>query len=352
MQAGSPLPLARFAGSPEEIGRQLGVRYRASIRQGVEDCQAHPPAMSKAEVRAHLAEADRLLRRDFPKVYAETVATAQAAGVPLDAYLLTLYEELWDRSKSAAAAGQDASRGCTDVVARRSATLHGELLVGHNNDMTAAPWEPVLLQFYPQDGVPFTTWSIDGYALSIVCNRAGMVFTGNEVTADDVRPGIPRLLLMRIVAETTSLADAVDVLEHPDRASSYNNIVSDSAGNVIDIEGSATESVEIPLRDDTLVHTNHYLSLKHRAGEPPTESSEYRLRRATYLLDEGRGQHTVDTFKSLLSDHRLGRDDGICRHGQYNTATKFSMVFQPEQGLVHYCMGNACLLPYMTLRYI
>jgi hypothetical protein len=28
------------------------------------------------------------------------------------------------------------------------------------------------------------------------------------------------------------------------------------------------------------------------------------------------------------------------------------MVFQPEQGLVHYCMGNACLLPYMTLRYI
>ena len=345
MRRQGPLPIERVAGTPEQIGAQLGTLYRSAIRLSCELTLRAMPLMSKAEVRAHLDFATKALKRDFPEVYAEMVATAEAAGVRFDTYLLSLYEELWDNTET-----PPVTRGCTDFAARGAATLTGELLVGHNNDMGTEPYDPVLVEYAPVNGIPFYAFSIDGFTASVACNKAGLVLTGNEITATDVKPGIPRLVMMRLMAGVGSMDEAARLCAYGDRASSYNNILSDSTGAVRNLEGTATKLAEVPMVDDLLVHTNHHLVFKELAVEPPTPSSDYRLRRATFLLEEGRGQHTVDTFKAILSDHRRG-EDGICRHGQNNIASKFSTVFQPEQGLVHYCMGAPCLLPYLTFRY-
>lgn len=338
-------PVQRVEGSPRRLGAQLGRLYREAVVRGCEDAKNSPPPMASTEVADHVARASVLLQRDFPALYDEQVAVADAAGVPFDLYLLSMYEELWDGAEDS-----EMTRGCTDIVAKGEATLSGELLVGHNNDLSRRPGDMVLVEYRPEGSVPFVAFSMDGVSVSSGANRAGVVLTGNETENNDVRPGLPRLLLVREACGAESIAEARRVLLHPDRASSYNNILSDAQGNVLDIEAGARGSAEVPLVNGMLAHTNHYRVLTQKAVEPPTETSDYRLRRATYLLDRDAGTHTVRTFQRILSDHR--RDsDGICRHGAGNAQTKFSTVFQPEQGVVHFCVGNPCVTPFQRLPY-
>lgn len=326
------------AGTPAEIGRQLGRYFKDSIRQSVSEGlrladKGWPDAVSLAQ---------KLLRRDFPELYAEVAATAETAGVSLAHYLLSLSEEYM---------GGQSRKGCTDIVAVGEATRAGEALVGHNNDTLVSTEAPVVLQYRPRGKPSFLAFSF-ATTISTAANEAGLVFVGNEVPCNDVRGGIPRVLLTRLSCETESLGEAKRLFNYSDRASSYNNIVVDSKGRVLGLEGSAERSAELVPEDGMLVHANHYLVLKGAADGKPDPKSLSRQSRAERLMAEFHGQHSVETFQRILSDHADPRlDDGnICRHGP-EKETKFSTVFQPEKGLVWYAAGQPCIRPFVTLSY-
>src|SRR5205085_2304173 len=110
-------------------------------------------------------------------------------------------------------------------------------------------------------------WHVDGEPkiftlgigpwISVGWNDAGLSVTGNELAPNDERVGIPRLLQVRDVLTRRSLADAVDAVLHPARASSYNWVLASPEG-ALNVEGSATSAEVRPLGRD-LVHTNHYV---------------------------------------------------------------------------------------------
>ena len=128
--------------------------------------------------------------------------------------------------------------------------------------------------------------------LSVGFNDAGLSLTGNELTPNDNRVGIPRLLQVREILRRRTL----DVGRRgrrciPRRASSYNNVLAHRDGGVVSVEGSATDAELIaPAADGTLAHTNHYVSERMRRYEgdvPYAARSEVRYRAALRWLASG-----------------------------------------------------------------
>ncbi len=93
-------------------------------------------------------------------------------------------------------------------------------------------------------------------AYSAGFNAAGISLTGNEVTSNDVRPGVPRLLTVRAILAARRLEEALDACLHPRRASSYNNVVADAHGEVYSMEGSVTDCEAIYIEGDVLAQDN------------------------------------------------------------------------------------------------
>ena len=179
----------------------------------------------------------------------ELDAVAEAADVDPVRVFAASIEEIWssDESDSEAAGGSafGSERGrCTDLVAGPPATAGGAVFVAHNNDLDAKV-EPGLTAIdWNVDGEPRMFTIGTGPWISVGWNSAGIVLSGNELAPNDNRIGIPRLLLVREQLRHRTIAEATGAALHPDRASAYNTIFADREGQVVNIEGSATDSTD------------------------------------------------------------------------------------------------------------
>jgi isopenicillin-N N-acyltransferase-like protein len=125
-----------------------------------------------------------------------------------------------------------------------------------------------------------------------------------------------------------------EALRH-DRASNYNQVLVTAAGEVVNVEGSATDA-ELTGPDERghLVHTNHYVCERMvlYEGDPDyAVHSGRRYARASRLLaSSAPGTVTAATLRAFLSDHE-GEPDCLCRHperteGPNDSATTFWWV--------------------------
>jgi hypothetical protein len=145
-----------------------------------------------------------------------------------------------------------------------------------------------------------------------------------------------------------SLDEMVAAALRPDRASSYNNVLSSSDGRVANVEGSATDA-EVTGLDDRghLAHTNHYVCARMLPyeGDPAyAERSNVRYARGRELLAASPPRSlTVGRMRDLLSDHGTS-PDSLCRHPGPGTPTKtvFWCVADVSDGRIVYGRGNPC----------
>ena len=163
---------------------------------------------------------------------------------------------------------------CSDLVACPPASADGHLWVAHNNDLPPKLEDELVAIERRVDGEPVDLHDRHRtVAVSVGFNDAGLSLTGNELTPNDNRVGIPRLLQVRDILRRRTLDEAVEAALHPRRASSYNNVLAHRDGGVVSVEGSATDAELIePRREGTLAHTNHYVSERMRRyeGDVPT----------------------------------------------------------------------------------
>jgi hypothetical protein len=135
----------------------------------------------------------------------------------------------------------------------------------------------------------------------------------------------------------------------PDRASSYNNVLSSSDGGVANVEGSATDAEVTGLdRAGHLAHTNHYVCdrMLPFEGDPAyARRSAVRYERARALIaEQSPGTVTPAVLRSILSDHE-GAPDAICRHpapGADDSKTVFWCVADVTDGRIAFGRGNPC----------
>jgi isopenicillin-N N-acyltransferase like protein len=341
----SAIPLIEARGSHREVGQQIGQGCRSQIRGMLANLREDLPG--GVTWPAMLEKSKRYLeysREVYPQYIDELTGIAEGADAPFDEIFLSMCEELWESAAW--------RRGCTDMAARGRATLDGSTLVAHTNDLLPQAEENlVLLKVQAGYEPEFLGISPGGIAISAGFNAAGISLTGNQLDNNDIRPGVPRLLVVRAILASRYLSEAMDHCLLPQRASSYNNVLADANGEVYCMEGSATDCEPVYIENDIMAHANHYVSPAMRRFEADRNSisnSVLRHNRATRLLRENCGQLTPQIFQKLLADH-AGYPTSICKHG-LETVTVFSIIIHVEGLRAWIGRGRACETEYVEYQ--
>jgi len=323
------LPLVLAAGTHAEVGAQIGSASASAVLRSA-------AAMSTAQIEAARPYRE-VTERELPWLVEELDAVADGAGADRLAVFAAGIEEL--------DTGGEGEGACSDMVARPPASVDGHLWVAHNNDLSPAVEPDIVATEWrvPGDPVVFTIGI--GPWISVGFNSAGLALTGNEVSPNDNRIGIPRLLHVRDILRRRTLDEAVEAALNPHRASSYNTILSHRDGGVVNVEGSATEAELIrPGAGGTLAHTNHYVSAKMLPFEGDPEyaaGSAVRYRRALEWLAPG--QITEHVLRRALQDH-TGAPHSLCRHPEHGAQSKtvFWCLADVTERTITYGRGNPC----------
>jgi isopenicillin-N N-acyltransferase like protein len=324
------IEFVRVAGTHREVGFQVGAATTEVVRR-------HAAAMDAGRLAQASAYRD-VTAAELPWLVEELDGVAAGAGADPLAVFAASIEEI------AVEEPAPASR-CSDLVAAPPATPDGHVWAAHNNDLgPESEDELIALEWrVPGDPVSFTIGI--GPWISVGFNSAGLALTGNELSPNDDRVGIPRLLLVRDILRRRTLDEAIEAALHPRRASSYNNLLSHRDGGVVSVEGSATDAELLrPGPSGTLAHTNHYTSPRMAAYERDPgdiEGSCTRQRAARSWLESGPA--TPERLRAALSDHD-GAPDSLCRHVEHGAASKtvFWCLADVTEGTVRYGRGNPC----------
>jgi hypothetical protein len=369
-EAPGGLPLIRVAGSHYEVGRQLGEATAAVVRASVDFDAELPPGRSRDAQLALAAAHREVTLRATPWLVDEIDGAADGAGVDRLALFAASIEEIWSVRPSQAGPGASGARRavgagpvpgarrafghgrCSDLVAVPPATADGHVWVAHNNDLSPSSEAAAIAVEWRVPGEPVVFSLGIGPWISVGWNSAGLSLTGNELSPNDDRIGVPRLLMVREQLTARTLDEAVAMALRPDRASSYNTVFAHRDGGVVNVEGSATDAeVTRPSAAGTLAHTNHYACermLRYEADPAYAKLSGVRLARALELLDGADaagpppGSVTGETLFAALCDHETR--PSICRHddGSDTSVTCFWCLVDVTEGVIAYGRGNPC----------
>jgi isopenicillin-N N-acyltransferase like protein len=360
--ASDPIPVIQVRGTHRQVGQQIGEQMRARLQQyqqAADGLRAGLPLgvsweemMSQGQI--YLAHS----RAVYPQYVEELEGIAEGAGLPFEEMFVELCEELWERPAWSGQAGDGrpynggTARGCTDLVARGRATADGSTLIAHTNDLSlAVEKDLVILRVRAGEEPEFLGVSVSGLGYSAGFNAAGICMSGNEVANNDIRPGVPRLLMVRAILAARRLGEAMDACLLPQRASNYNNVIGDPNGEIYSMEGSATDCEPIYIEDDILAHANHYVSPPMRRFEADRNTigtSVIRHNRAMRLLREHYGRLSPELFKTLLADH-ANYPSSICKHG-VESVTVFSMILDLNRRQAWIGRGRPCETQWVEHR--
>lgn len=343
----APIPVLRARGSHREVGARIGEACADTIRRAVTFAALPIPEGRTREQQLSLADRYREITFDaYPWYRDELEGAADAAGVDPRTLFACVIEEIWYVPYARRLQGR-----CTDLVAVPPATRDDHVLVAHNNDMPRTYQDELVAIEIEVPGEP-TVFAIgNGVWISCGWNDAGISMSGNELAPLDERIGVPREVQYRSMLRQPTLERAVGEALRHDRASNYNQVLVSSAGEVVNVEGSATDA-ELTSADARghLVHTNHYVceAMLRYEGDPEyaVHSGRRYARAAELLASAGPGSLTAESLHGFLADHE-GEPDSLCRHperasGPTRSATTFWWVADLTDMRLRFGRGNPC----------
>lgn len=337
------IPLIVVKGNHYEVGYQIGEKLKDYLHQTIkiEKEEVEKDAeMSWEDIRAQAKLFLSYSEVQVPEYVDEIKGMAEGAGIDFIDLFSEACEEIYAKNFL--------KRGCSDLIASNDVTADGSILVAHNND-TSPQWENQAVAIhYKVEGEPeFIAVGYGGLGISIGYNAAGISLTGNELSMNDMQPGVPRLLLVRKILAARNLTEAINASLLRPRASNYNMVITDSSGEIYSVEGSATDYEALYGLEGYLVHTNHYLAPRMRKYElDPYDitTSMVRYNRANRLMRNNKGRITIDMLKKFLSDH-TNYPGSICRHGK-EIKTTFSVIINLSNLKMLLARGNPCSNPF------
>jgi isopenicillin-N N-acyltransferase-like protein len=330
------------SGSHYSIGTSIGKQCKDQALRMQKRFKEHMDSVPGMTVQKAIAQARMSLplsKEFYPGHIQEMEGYADAVGLDFD----EVYAALCDYTAG--------GRGCTDIAVNADWTKEDVVYAAHNEDVEPYNFEDVsIVRIAPKDEPSFIGVCYGGLYPTVGLNSAGISLTGNALVPNDTRMGIPKMIPVRKVLSAKGLYDALRWAVPEGRGHSFNNIVSDSNGEIYSVEGSATTFDALYADEGYLVHTNHYLSPRMWGYELNLHtrwSSIIRYNRASKLFRRHLGQVDITTFKEIFSDH-VGFPESICRHPDpaltedERTMTIFSVVFDLTNKAMWICDGNPC----------
>jgi isopenicillin-N N-acyltransferase like protein len=347
------IPLLRVAGGHRDVGRAVGTATAPILREAVAFDAALPAGRSRDEQLALAGRYRAVTRAATPWLVEEMDGAAEGAGVDPMALFAASIEEIWTVRPSQVGTAAPTPGRCSDLVIGPPFTADGHLWVAHTNDLDEASEAQLVAVEWRVPGEPAVFSVGIGPWISVGWNGAGLSLTGNELTPNDERVGVPRLLMVREQLTARTLDEAVTMALRPDRASSYNTVFAHRDGRVVNVEGSGGDAAVRAIGPgETLAHTNHYVEpamLRHEGDPAYARHSAVRYERGCALLAAavaaGPGTVTPAVLRAWLADH-AGAPDSICRHPAADTAgttrTVFWTIADVTAGEIRYGRGNPC----------
>lgn len=346
----SPLPVIEVSGKPLEMGREMGkkcarraVAYRKSIGTAVHYYTGMLWEDAVQKAKGYLPYAQEF----DPDFIEELQGFSEGSKLSFDHLFALCCHELMD---------PQGAKACTDIVANGDVTRDGNVLAGHNEDWSLEQLPTVVLLHAKPKGKPeFFCTSYAGLVPSCGMNSAGISLTGNALSPNDTRIGIPKIFSVRKTLEARRIGEAMEFAMPAGRASSYNNIVCDKNGEMYSLEGSATDFVPIYAIDGYMVHTNHYTTERMWGFESNRDSlscSTFRYNRALRLLEDQLGSVTPESMIAIFRDH-VNKPGSICRHPDPKvhpidvSETIFSVIFDLTNLEAYILKGKPCSGDYV-----
>jgi hypothetical protein len=358
-----PFRLVEVSGNAYERGFQFGRacgdmvdRYPEVLRNilgrdaRLRDPSAEPKELGRAELERRALRFLPLFEAFAPEQVEEIRGVAAGAEVPFEtALLVNVRGEVGVFDRKA-----EALSGCTAFAVGRAATADASVLIGQNQDQGQATRDLVaILRIEPDRGPRMLMATFGGLLGYGGINSAGVGMMQNQLANSTWRFGLPHYPLKRAFLEQETIAGCLAVLERARLASCANYVLVDR-NEAVDVE--TTPDGFAVLRDEAglVAHANDFID--GRLAEDDTlvaqlKDSPARYRRMSQLLKERRGSITLDDAKRWMSDHDH-YPTGICRHGDTKDptvlTTMYSVICEPDKGLMHVADGNPCTNAFHT----
>ena len=195
-----------WARDPAPARRRQPPRGRPGRRRG--DRPGPPATRSPSTPRCRPGGRARSSSRSPARYRAATLAAtpwlveeidgaAEGAGVDPLALFAASIEEIWAVRPSQAGTAEPVPGRCSDLVVGPPLTADGHLWVAHNNDLGEESEPQVVAVEWRVPGEPVVFSLGIGPWISVGWNDAGLSLTGNELSPNDERVGVPRLLMVR-----------------------------------------------------------------------------------------------------------------------------------------------------------
>jgi isopenicillin-N N-acyltransferase-like protein len=213
-----------------------------------------------------------------------------------------------------------------------------------------------MLLVRPDDGVPYLTLSYPGIlpGNAPAVNARGIVQTTNFIGSREVRPGVGRYFLDRMILESRTLDEALSWATHPERAFAFHHVFSSlNERKAVAVEVTASKKEIVPI-EGLYIHTNHLVLETMKDEEQDEEyvssSSATRYRVLSAWKDGLEDPLSLNLTSLLepLSSHE-GKPMSPCRHpeGEVHGYTLATAVFQAPEPSVRISKGQPCLERWM-----
>jgi isopenicillin-N N-acyltransferase-like protein len=347
--------LIEIEGKAYERGRQYGARVAVAIRQTLEAylqlIEFHT-GLAREEAMAAAKAFGPIIEAHAPDLLVEMRGIADGARCDLlDIVLINARSELMGKTSE-----------CTALAAGAEATSRGQVLLGQNWDWyTAIEPEPLLLHIRQDDKPEIITLVEAGQVAKIGMNSAGLGVCLNFLEHADRGQGVPVHVILRQMLGCAALGEAIRAAIGVPRGGAANILLAHAAGEILDLELTATDADFVYADAGWLVHANHFESVRLRDGDvgvATSISTLARAARARRLLSAAarQGSVSLDIFHTILSDHTYGAY-AICRHAEpsesplQQTATCASLVMDLPALTMYLASGQPCREEFQAITF-
>jgi isopenicillin-N N-acyltransferase-like protein len=315
--------ILELTGTARERGRQHGARLRAEIAHRL---TTTPPAVLDPWMTAIRAT----------PLYEELLGIAEGADRTIDEIVLLNTFEAIDPT------AQPELGGCTLIA--------GDGIVAQNWDANESLGSTVGVHVHRGPDTPITVVLASPGGLGWVgMNEAGLALANSDLLTHATKPGIPSQVLRRLLLRTTSVAEALTVIDGTRPIGGRTYLLGDASGalRLVELAAEADRAVVLPTAPRP-AHTNHALTPEVAQWQDADllariyPSTRNRLSRALVLLDDP-APLTPARAHTILTDH-THHPLSICRHTSPDepTTTAASVLFDCTTRTATVTLGPPC----------
>lgn len=350
-----------FRGTHHEVGRQHGETLRKQIREHMELTYTLAERVSGVNSEKVLSKAkpfEVYIEKYAPGFLEEIEGLGEGANIEKEeALLLQIRQEVVYMMVY----GKHAKE-CTSYAIGEGYTKNGEVYSGQNADL-AGDFEAIsnVIRF-EVTGKPKIMMLVPAGQISYLgINSEGMSANCNFLPCEGWKVGYPRYLISRLLLESKTFGEALEVMNNlKERASSRNILLADYQGNIVNYETTATNTGRIEAMN-CFVHSNHFIDFYMKQFETADEleliDSEWRRSRLLELIEKNKSEIDIDRIKEMLRDHK--KDDrvgkfSICTHACAETDyyhTFASIINDLSNGAMEICKGVPCENEYKRYEF-